>query len=91
MQADTADYEKGETPMTDYQFQCYKELRDKQEAALRQELELLRNDKPAQSADGMTDYQFKRYEELYNERDALREENAKLREEIERLKKSSQQ
>ncbi|MCL2033890.1 MAG: hypothetical protein FWG94_04065 [Oscillospiraceae bacterium] len=29
MQADTVDYAKGETPMTDYQFKRYEELRDK--------------------------------------------------------------
>ena len=26
---DSVDYEKGETPMPDYQFKCYEELRNK--------------------------------------------------------------
>ena len=56
MQADTIDYAKGETPMTDYQFQQYEAIRDK-------------------------------CEDLTRENIQLREENAKLKNEIEQLKK----
>ena len=49
MQADTIDYAKGETPMTDYQFQCYKELRDRTESELHQELSRLRANYDAQT------------------------------------------
>jgi len=40
------DYEKGETPMTDFQFTCYKEERDQREA-LQQENTRLRDENEA--------------------------------------------
>ena len=40
MQADTINYEKGETPMTDYQFRQYEAIRDKCEDLSRENIQL---------------------------------------------------
>ena len=55
---DTVNYEAGETPMTDYQFKRYEELRDEREAALIRELDTLRQEK-SENNGSMTDYQYK--------------------------------
>ena len=58
--ADSVDYENSETPMADYQFQCYKEERDKREA-LEKELALLKGNNAVQSEQDIIDYQFKAF------------------------------
>ena len=92
MQADTVNYTKGETPMTDLQFNAYVELRNKYDELL-QEADKMRRVAPRSSDDGMTDYQFRRYEklrdkceELDRELALLREENAKLKIQLEMSK-----
>jgi len=88
MAADTIDYTKGETPMTDKQFLAYVELRDKYEALLQ-----LRVAPPGKTDDVLSDYQFKRYEQirdkcekLGNELILLRKENASLKMQVDMLK-----
>ena len=84
MRDNVVNYAKGETPMTDLQFNAFIELQRKYDDLL-QEVSLLRRAKPRRDDDGMTDYQFKRFEkmrdkceELTREVAILREENVKL-------------
>ena len=107
--------EKGETPMTDYQFEYVMKLKD-QVAELTNELTASLGAAPPAAAVatpvqqtpptpaavgdkpetiGMTDYQFKQFEKLRDKLEALtretnflRMENATLKSEIKRLKKS---
>ena len=80
MAADTVDYAKGESPMTDLQFTAYVELRDKYEALL-----ALRLEPPDRPDEAVNETLFRRYEqvrdkceELSNELALLRKENAGL-------------
>ena len=105
MFSNTIDSEKGETPMTDYQFEYIMKLKDKV-AELTHELSVsldmpgVANDNTSDGPDknGMTDYQFKQYETLRDkcevmtrETNFLRMENAMLKSEIKKLKKSQSQ
>ena len=81
MAADTVDYTKGESPMTDLQFTAYVELRDKYEALL-----ALRIEPPKSEEEPVNETLFRSYEqvrdkceELGNELALLRKENAGLR------------
>ena len=112
MSSNSLDSEKGDTPMTDYQFEYVMKLKD-QVAELTNELrgalgaipqatdqaqvqsppQADAGDKPEST--GMTDYQFKQFEKmrdkldnLTRETNFLRMENATLKSEIKRLKKS---
>ena len=98
MRKNTVDYAKGETPMTDLQFNAYIELQKKYNDLL-DEVNHLRREKPRRSGEGrrsdegMSDYQFQRYEkvrdkceELSREVSALKQENAKLIVQAEMLK-----
>ena len=92
MQNNTVDYAKGETPMTDLQFNAFIELQKKYND-LMEEVTKLRQAKPQRGDEGMSDYQFQRYEkmrdkceELGREVSMLREENAKLMVQAEMLK-----
>ena len=81
MAADSIDFAKGESPMTDLQFSAYVELRDKYEALLE-----LRCKPPNKIEEAASDYQFKRYEELRDRYDDLNNEVMTLRRENARLK-----
>jgi seryl-tRNA synthetase len=90
MAPDPADFAKGESPMTDLQFNAYIELRDKYEALL-QELAELRRRAPASASahvaeESTSDYQFQKYEQLRNKNEDLNKEIALLRKENARLK-----
>jgi len=58
MLPDSIDYAKGETPMTDYQFQQFEKLWDENDA-LKKELSLLKGQNAKPSETGMTNYQYK--------------------------------
>ena len=62
MDSDIVDYEAGETPMTDYQFKRFEELKDKC-TALEQELDVLR--RRGSSCDKeMTDFHYRNNVEM---------------------------
>ena len=95
MRDSPVNYAKGETPMTDLQFNAFIELQDKYNNLV-QEISLMRRAKPRREEDGMSDYQFQRYEkirdkceELVREVTLLREENARLKVHSEVLKNLS--
>ena len=78
--------------MTDLQFNAYVELRNKYDELL-QEVDKMRRATLRSPDEGMTDYQFQRYEklrdrceELEREITLLREENAKLKIQLEMAK-----
>jgi len=80
--AENVDFAKGESAMTDLQFTAYIELRDKYEALLQMKLE-----PPARtSEESVSDYQFKRFEQVRDRCEELNSEVAELREENSRLK-----
>ena len=88
MAADSVDFAKGETPMTDLQFTAYVELRDKYEALLE-----LRVAPQKESESSVDDFLFQRYEqvrdkceELSNELTLLRKENAGLQMQLDMVK-----
>ena len=71
--------------MTDLQFNAYVELRNKYDELL-QEADRMRRAAPRTSDEGMTDYQFRRYEKLRDKCEELERELALLREENAKLK-----
>ena len=85
MREKAVDYARGETPMTDLQFNAFIELQSKYEE-LAAEVSQLRKAKPRRTDDGMTDYQFQRYEKMRDKCEELTKEVALLREENARLK-----
>ena len=102
MVSNPADREKGESPMTDYQFEYVMKLKDRV-AELTNELSMSlgvqeqsgMEDKP--DAIGMSDYQFKQFESLRDkcevltkETNFLRMENAMLKSEVKKLKNKGQ-
>jgi len=78
MSGDTVNYEAGETPMTDYQFKCYKKQRDEKEAELTRELNSLRQSISGNN-DVMTDYQVKLLMEIKDKCTAQEQELNVLR------------
>ena len=89
MRKNPVNYAKGETPMTDLQFNAFVELQNKY-VSLLQEVNVLRRAKPRSGDDGMTDYQFKRYEKLREKCEELTREVAILREENVKLQVRSE-
>ena len=89
MRNNPVNYAKGETPMTDLQFNAFIELQNKYDDLI-QEVALMRRAKPNRDDDGMTDYQFKRYEKIRDKCEELSREVALLREENARLKVHSE-
>jgi len=94
MAPETVDYAKGESPMTDFQFTAYLELREKYESLLQEVVEL-RLVPISNSESGVSDYQFQRFEEirdkneeLNNELAVMRKENTRLKMQVELLKTS---
>ena len=77
MSQDSVDYAKGETPMTDLQYQDMKALRE-ENYALKAEMALLKTQGFQPGETGMTDYQFEAYVKVRDERDALRLETLYL-------------
>ena len=68
MSQDSVNYAKGETPMTDLQYQDMEALR-KERDALKAEMALLKTQGFQPGETGMTDYQFKAYEALRDKRE----------------------
>ena len=89
MRDNPVNYAKGETPMTDLQFNAFIELQSKYDDLV-QEISLMRRAKPRRDDEGMSDYQFKRYEKIRDKCEELSREVAHLREENARLKVHSE-
>jgi len=85
MTTEVVDYAKGETPMTDLQFNAFNELREKYEALL-QEVAVLRVEPVLKTDDVLSDYQFQRFEKVRDQCEVLSKEVASLLKENARLK-----
>ena len=85
MRENTVNYAKGETPMTDLQFNAFIELQKKYDDLVA-EVSLMHKAKPRRVEEGMTDYQFQRYEKMRDKCEELTREIAMLRDENARLK-----